>query len=77
MSAVAAAGQSCADVIAARLDSERVWLQHAQDRYLATHGDGDGDGDDDDYAARKAAYQVAWQRWLVLAELARDCGLVD
>jgi hypothetical protein len=71
MSAVAAAGQTCADVIAARLDSERVWLQHAQERYLATHGD------DSDYAARKAAYQVAWQRWLVLAELARDCGLTN
>jgi len=71
MSAIAAAGQSCADVIAARLDSERVWLQQAQDRYLATSGD------DGDYQARKAAYQVAWQRWLVLAELARDCGIID
>jgi len=71
MSAVAAAGQSCADVIAARLDSERVWLQQAQERYLATHGD------DDDDATRKADYSLAYQRWLVLAELARDCGIVD
>jgi hypothetical protein len=71
MSAVASAGQSHAEIILHALESERVWLQQAQDRYLATHGD------DDDYAARKAAYQVAWQRWVVLAELARDCGIVD
>jgi hypothetical protein len=71
MRAIASAGQSCADTILRALDTERVWLQQAQDRYLATRGD------DADYAARKADYQFAWQRWLVLAELARDCGLAD
>jgi hypothetical protein len=71
MSAVAAAGQTYADTILRALDSERVWLQQAQERYLGTLAQ------EETYRERKTAYQIAWQRWLVLAELARDCGIID
>jgi len=69
MSAVAAAGQTYADVIEAKLDSQAQWLQVAHDRMVRAN--------EDEYRAQLDNFRSERHRYFALYELARECGLRD
>ena len=71
MSGIASTGQTYEDVIEAKLESQASWLQLAHDLLMAVRET------NDEYAARLVDYRSEKQRFLALAELARECGIID
>jgi len=71
MSAIAAAGQTYADVIEAKLESQLAWMRLAHQRLLACSED----DDPIEYRWRVDDFYRQHHRYLALADLAHDCGL--
>lgn len=69
MSATASAGQSCEDLIEAKLESQASWLQLAHHRMVIAS--------EDEYRGELDNYRSERHRYFALLELARECGLRD
>jgi hypothetical protein len=69
MSAIAGVGQSCADIIEAKLDSQAQWLKVAHDRMVRAS--------EDEYRGQLDNFRSERHRYFALYELARECGLRD
>jgi len=70
MSAVATAGQTYEDVIEEKLYCEAAWVRQARNRLVAENHP----------LSRRdlvADYEYCQHRYQALAELARECGIID